>query len=336
MVEGVAFRDVLRDRFLLRSVVFLACIPSGAAVLAEVFGVESFHTVVWYAALPGYLLVATIWLAGRKGRFGDISDAIAIGVLAGFLGVIAYDVLRIPFIFFGYRIYAQNSSYGLWILDADHSTRFTEVVGWIYHFANGLMFGVMYSIWMRDRPWPWAIAWAFLLETIALVSPYGRIYHITNSALLTVVAYYGHIGYGAPLGLMTRRFAGSARTLKNLSPVYRIAASVLLAAAIVGPLVSPAAIDRDARARPAAFVVEGERLAPDWQHLRTIGWVTVRNSCAGPSDILLDARPVLRLSPCQQGTVAVTTPGVHLVALPPKGLRTKSSFILVDPVSKAP
>lgn len=336
MADRVAFGDVLRDRFLLRALVFLACIPSGGAVLAEVFGAATLHNVVWYAAVPCYVLVAAVWLMGRKGRFGDISDAIAIGLVSGFLGVIAYDVARIPFIFAGYRIFAQNSSYGLWILNADYATRFSELAGWFYHFANGMLFGVMYTIWMRDRLWLWAVAWAFLLETIALVSPYGHIYRITQSVLLTSVAYYGHIAYGAPLGLMTRRFEGSANALKTLSPVYRITAAVLLAAAILGPLVSPGNIARDARAKAGLFEVEGERLTPYWQHLRQVGSVNIKNNCSAPAAILLDAKPALNLAPCEQAALPLTTPGVHLVALAPKGLRTKSSFVLVDPVSKAP
>jgi hypothetical protein len=335
MVQTVTLSEVLRDRFWLRALVFLACIPSGGAVLTEVYGVASLHDVVWYAAVPGYLIVAAVWLIGRGGRFGDISQAIAIGAVGGFLGVIAYDVARIPFIFAGYRIFAQNSSYGLWILDADYSTRFTTLAGWIYHFANGTLFGVMYAVFMRGRHWAWAIAWAFLLETIALTSPYGRIYHITSAVLISV-AYYGHIAYGLPLGLMTRDFAASATSLADLSPVLRIVAIVLIGAAMVGPLLSPTSIAADRAARPGLFTVEGERLAPSWQRLNRGGQVLIRNNCKGPAVIIADGKPALQLAPCQQGVLAMPAAGVHLIALPPKGLRTQSSFVLVDPVSEAP
>ena len=335
-MASTPFRDVVRDRFWLRAFIFLICIPSGGAVLTEVYGLVPMHDVVWYGAVPAYLILIGIWAFNRKGPLTEISDAIAIGAIGGFLGVVAYDIARIPFVVAGYRIFAQNSSYGVWILDADYSTRFSLVAGWIFHFANGTLFGVMYSIFMRGRHWGWAIVWAFLLETIALFSPYGNIYHITASVLLMVVAYYGHVAYALPLGFMTQRWEASARWLREVSPVYKIIALVALIAAIVGPMVAPGSIAADARAEKGVFVIEGDRLTPSWQRLRQVGSVTVRNSCDRDVVILLAGEPALSLARCQEGVLSIPTPGIHLVALPAEGLRTRSSFILVEPVSAAP
>ena len=328
--------EVAKDRFWLRTFIFLICIPSGGAVLAEVFGVARLHDVFWYLAIPGYVVLTLIWFLNRNGKNAEISDSIAIGAVSGFIGVIAYDVARIPFVMFGYRIFAQNSSYGLWILDADTSTRFSEVAGWIYHFANGTLFGVMYSIFMRNRHWGWAIAWAFLLETIALTSPYGHIYQITQSLLLTSVAYYGHVAYGLPIGFMTRGFDRTTQTLRDLSLFYRIVGLVLLASAVIGPLFNPASISADRAAVKGQFQVVGDHMTPAWQHLRSTGSVTVRNSCDAPRTILLDAKPALNLAPCATGVLALTKPGVRLLAIPRGNQRTRSSFVLVDPVSETP
>src|SRR5262249_52644369 len=160
-----------------RIALFLAALPSGSAVLTEMYGVASLHDVVWFAAVPGYLVLVAVWLYARRAAQAStraLADAIIVGALGGFLGTIAYDVARIPFVMAGLRVYAPNSTYGLWILDADASSRFTETVGWAYHFANGTCFGIMYALFMRGRHWAFAVAWAFLLETIALVSPYGE------------------------------------------------------------------------------------------------------------------------------------------------------------------
>ncbi len=329
------FREVLRDRFWLRVLIFLICIPSGGAVLTEVYGLVSLHDMVWYGAVPSYVILFLIWIVNRKGPLSEISDAIAIGVVGGFLGAVAYDIARIPFIFAGYRIFAQMGSYGVWILGADHSTRFTELTGWIYHFANGVLFGVMYSIFMRGRHWGWAIAWAFLLETIALVSPYGRIYHITANSLLVVVAYYGHVAYALPLGFMTQRWERSAVALRNLSPVYGVVIAVMLAAGLVGPVVAPDAVAVDAQAQTGVFQVRGERLIPNWQRLDGPGTLTIRND-ATPKTILLAGKPALQLAANEEAVLVVPTPGIHLVAVAGEGLRTHSSFVLVDPVSATP
>jgi hypothetical protein len=327
---------VLQDFPYSRIAIFLVCIFSGGAVLAEVYGVASLHDVFWFAAVPTYIVLPILWAVWRGGRRAEISDAIAIGAVGGFLGTIAYDVARIPFVFAGYRIFAQNASYGLWILDADYSTRFSLVLGWIYHFANGTLFGVMYAVFMRDRHWAWAIAWAFLLETIALVSPYGHIYHITESPFLTVVAYYGHVAYALPLGFMVKNWSATAQKLRNISPVYQIAVPLIVAAAIVGPLIAPDRVRTDAEARKSTFVITGSHLEPSWQRLSGPGPVRLRNSCDGHATILLDAAPVTQIQPCGWGTVMVRTPGIHLITLPAKGFRTHSSFILVEAVSETP
>lgn len=68
------FRDVVRDRFWLRAFIFLICIPSGGAVLTEVYGLVPMHDVVWFGAVPAYLILFGIWALNRKGPLSEISD----------------------------------------------------------------------------------------------------------------------------------------------------------------------------------------------------------------------------------------------------------------------
>jgi hypothetical protein len=78
-------------------------------------------------------------------------------------------------------------------------------------------------------------------------------------------------------------------------------------------------------------------MSPSWQHLRRPGAVTVQNSCDGGRTILLNGKPVLQLAPCASGVVALPQPGVNLLAIPRADHgRTRSSFVLVDPVSQSP
>lgn len=334
---GIGLVDIFRQKhFALRTFIFIICMTSGGAVLTEVYGIAPLGKVVWFAAIPTYVILIVLWAGLLRGPRHEIADAIAIGAVGGFLGVIAYDVARIPFVFAGYRIFAQNSSYGLWILDAPYSTRFSLVAGWMYHFLNGTLFGVMYAVFLRGRHWLWAIVWAFLLETIALVSPYGPIYHITRSNFLMIVAYYGHVAYALPLGLMVQHWDKSAHWLRATSPTFRTAVAVVLLAAIVGPLVTPAQIAADARARVGVFRVEGATLTPQWQRLDKVGPVTIENSCDRPVTVLLNGKPALNLAQCASGQIAMPAPGIHLVALPAQGLRTVSSFVLTEPVSQTP
>ena len=256
--------------FALRVVLFLVCLPSANAVLAEVYGVASLHDVVWFLAMPSYAILVAAWLFTRGSpnpALRRISEALVIGAVGGFVATVVYDVIRIPFVLGGMRVYVPNDTYGLWILNASASSRFTETVGWAYHFANGTTFGIMYALFMRGRHWAFGIVWAFLLETIALISPYGAIYHLAGDPWKIAIAYYGHVGYGVPLGLMVQYWDRSAAVLGGLPRAARLAIAGLFVAAIVGSLTSRTAREVDARTQPRTFMIENGQLEPDWLRL---------------------------------------------------------------------
>jgi hypothetical protein len=316
---------------------FLACLPSGSAVLTEVYGVLSLRDCFWFLAVPGYLVLAATWWFGRNAReewVRELSDAVAIGAVGGFLATVAYDVVRIPFVMSGIRVYVPNSTYGLWILDADFSTRLTETVGWFYHFANGTAFGIMYALFMRGRHWFFAVVWACLLETIAIFSPYAVVYQLAGKPYIIAIAYFGHVAYGLPLGFMVQRWAGSAAYLRNLPPIGRIALVAILLASVVGSLTYPRDIADPAR-KANAFVVEGGGLAPDWLRLRKAGPIFLKNGCGGPSTVVLNGAELPPLAPCEEREVAIAEPGIAQLYAKSASFRSHSSFVLVDPVAQA-
>jgi hypothetical protein len=341
MVEpaAAAIETSAGTRLLLaRCMLLLACVPSGGAVLAESYGIASLHDVFWFFAVPGYLILVGAWLVTWRSKHPTarpIADALAIGSVGGFLATIAYDLARMPFVLAGFRLFATNSTYGLWILDASMSSRFTEAAGWFYHFANGTTFGIMYALFMRGRHWAFGVAYAFLLETIAFVSPYGRIYHVVGNPLLMTIAYYGHFAYGLPLGFMVQHWDATIRYLRGIPmPIYG-AAAVVLASAVVGPLYSPVERDVDARARAGVFAVDDDRLLPAWQRLPGPGQITIRNSCAGARTVVVDNVRTLPLAPCEEGILDLSVAGIHQLYIQKEG-RTMSSYVLVDPVAAAP
>ncbi len=316
---------------------FLACLPSGSAVLTEVYGVASLHDVVWYLAVPGYLILAATWWLTRNSPeewVRELADAIAIGAVGGVLATVAYDVVRIPWVMSGIRVYVPNSTYGLWILNAEYSTRFTETLGWIYHFANGTAFGIMYALFMRGRHWFWAIVWACLLETIAIVSPYAIVYQLAGKPYIIAIAYVGHVAYGIPLGLMVQHWGASAAWLRNLPPIGRIALIVVLAASVIGSLTVPEQVGDKGR-KVNGFIVEGGGLVPDWVRLRKPGPIYLKNGCAGPSTVVLNGTALPPFAPCEEREVAIPDEGIARLHAVSPSFRSHSSFVLVDPVAQS-
>lgn len=288
---------------------------------------------LWISVACGVALLG-IWVGARRAGWRWLVEALEVGFLAGLLGTLAYDLVRVPFHLAGQRIFAPIGAYGVWILDADASSRYTHIVGWVYHFSNGITFGMMYSLWMRGRHWAWGIVWAFLLETIAVTSPFGRVFSLWGNYEALAIAYAGHVAYGLPLGLCVQHWDTTVRWITNLPSLVLMGLLLLAAAATGGPLVSPALRERDARTVVRQFRVEGYRLNPDFQRIERGGVITFENSDSSEAIIGTGKSQVIKLGPRQSQQVKFDAAGVHRVHVHTTG-RSRSSFILVEPVEHA-
>jgi len=319
---------------LLRIGLFLACAPSGGALLWKVYGLGSMSEAMFRAALPCAAILMLAWLwARRTGRRRLVED-INLGLLGGLLGTIGYDLVRVPFAMMGRRIFAPISAYGLWILDAPLSDRFTEVVGWSYHFYNGICFGIMYALFLRGRHWIWAVLWAFLLETIAVVSPFARIFSLSGNYGAIALAYAAHVDYGAPLGAIVRNGSSVARWMSGLPRFFPAAPLILAAAAVAGPLTAPSWIERDSAARAGEFVIGGTSLHPDWLRINRGDAIIMTNPGTGPHAVEVRDGPCVAVSAGSRESLSFPEPGVFQVFVR-TDRRTRSSFVIVEPAEEA-
>ena len=75
------------------------------------------------------------------------------------MGTIGYDLFRLPFVASGLRVLAPIDSYGVLLLDAHTSSPLSGFAGWVYHFSNGIGFGIAYAaVALGRRRWYWAVA----------------------------------------------------------------------------------------------------------------------------------------------------------------------------------
>src|SRR5205823_8985267 len=85
-----------------------------------------------------------------------------------------------------------------------------QLIGWLYHFSNGVTFGVMYLAMIGDatrRHWLWAVVMAVGLELAMLFTPYPGMFGIAVSAAFVAVTLAAHLIFGIVLGLTCRRLA---------------------------------------------------------------------------------------------------------------------------------
>ncbi len=186
-----------------RSALFLStCFVSIGALLSHLG--DGPRMLGW--ALIGFPLAAGTmlgaWLWAWRDDDTDFLLRIRVGLVGGLLGTIGYDLFRIPFDIAGANTLAPIRVYGLWTTGSSGSTLWTDLAGFSYHLSNGVTFAWIYAIVMLRRHWAWAIGWGLLLETLAVLSPFGEVFAIRKATYGLVLAYLGHVWYGLPLGLL--------------------------------------------------------------------------------------------------------------------------------------
>jgi hypothetical protein len=323
------------DSFLLRVVCFVACISPVGALLAKVYGLASMQLVTIVIVMPCCVGLIGVWVWSLRTKRDFLSTALTLGVLGGLFGSLCYDLARVPFqLLMGMRVFMPISAFGVWLAEAPISSRWSEVLGWAYHYSNGISFGIMYALFMRGRHWGWAIVWAFLLETIAVVSPFAEIFGLSGNYHALAVAYWGHVAFGLTFGWLIYRWDQTSDWLSSVPASTKWSGALLASTALLWPLLAPTNIQRDARARKGEFRVEGPRLNPDILRVQYGESIRIYNS--GPtavSVLIKDTGTRMRIGNGKSTTVSFSKVGIYQIFVETKR-RTRSSFIMVEPVER--
>ncbi|MCI0397235.1 MAG: hypothetical protein L0332_02435 [Chloroflexi bacterium] len=322
------------DSFWLRVVCLLLCIPSGGALLAKVYGLASLQFVTLAIFLPGVVVLIVLWRWARRHGREYPANAVVIGFWGGLLGTLAYDVARLPFLLLGQRVFAPINVYGVWLAEAATSSRFSDVLGWAYHFSNGITFGLMYALFMRRQHWLWAILWGLVLETIAVLSPFAPIFNLSGNTYALGIAYLGHVAYGLPLGWLVYRWDNVRHWLDQAPPWLSWAGLGLAALLVAVPLVWPAWVARDGRTAPGTLRLEGDRLNPGWVRLERGDSVRLWNPESQPAVVIVKTSDtVVPLAAGGQEPLSFEKTGIYQIYVETEG-RTHSSFAIVEPVEE--
>jgi hypothetical protein len=206
-----------------RTVIFLLAASSIWCLLAEMYGWCSMRTFTLWILIPATVLLYALAIWDRAGGDRTLWRGVLIGSIAGLLGAIAYDIFRLPFVFSHswhlggivpqMPLYMVFPRFGAMILgqpvEQPSYSLAAHVIGWIYHFSNGITFGVMYVALLGTpsrRSWWWGVLLATGVETGLLISPYGRFFGIVVGPLFVVVTLVAHLIFGAVMGWTTQRW----------------------------------------------------------------------------------------------------------------------------------
>jgi hypothetical protein len=212
-----------------RTIVFLLAATSIACLLVEFYQLcpmRSFALWIFFPACVALLFLAAL---SRAKSDGQLYRAVLIGIVAGLIAAIAYDIFRIPFVFAKQwhiasvvppmNLFKVFPRFGAMILNQplEQTTYSTEaqVVGWLYHFSNGATFGAMYMALVGDvtkRSWLWAVLMATGIELAMLLTPYPGFFGIPLTTVFVIVTLTAHLIFGVLMGLSSRKMVSQLRT----------------------------------------------------------------------------------------------------------------------------
>lgn len=178
---------------------------SGAAVIAHAFGPVGMRYSAPFVVLPAaFILVALIlYSRGRSGQVAVLSDRLVAGALWGFLATVAYDAIRPIVVWalgFSTDPFKAIPIFGALILDRPAQEGAAIALGWVYHFWNGITFGMMFALVRPRGGWLAGLVWGLSLELFMLaVYPTFIGIRLSDPAFF-VTSFVGHATWGLVLG----------------------------------------------------------------------------------------------------------------------------------------
>ena len=211
-----------------RAIVFILACTSIACLLSEFYRFCPMRAFTLFVFLPALTGLAALMVADLVWGDRQLWRGAMIGIVSGLTAAVAYDLFRLPFVCA--RVWGIDSivpplnlfkvfpAFGAMILGeptAQTDYSFSAYwVGWIYHFSNGMTFGVMFVAWLGEiakKRWIWGMAMAVGLELGMLLTPYPNVFGIPITAAFVGVTLAAHLLFGATMGLTARRLTSTSR-----------------------------------------------------------------------------------------------------------------------------
>jgi hypothetical protein len=204
--------------------VFVLAATSIACLLTDFYRLCPMRTFTLFIFLPALFALAALAVADRVCGDRGLWRGLVIGIVSGILAAVAYDVFRLPFVFA--KAWAIDSvipqlnlfkvfpAFGALILglpaEPAHYSAAAHLIGWAYHFSNGMTFGVMFVAALGELTgsrWLWGVAMAVALELGMLLTPYPRMFGIPVTASFVGVTLAAHVIFGVVMGMSARWLA---------------------------------------------------------------------------------------------------------------------------------
>ncbi|QQR55190.1 hypothetical protein IPG41_01350 [Candidatus Peregrinibacteria bacterium] len=276
-------------------------------LLGFLYGAAPMHVLGRWVLLPSLLLISLLWFWAYKKGLKSIHEAMFLGLIGGFVGTLGYDLVRIPMHFFGFNPFPPIQSYGMYLLNVQSSTVLSDLTGLFYHFSNGITFAWIYSLVMKNKSIGWAVLWGLLLETLAVLTPFGAIYGIRTAYKALAIAYGAHLFYGFPLGWFCEKPLLLRQRLNRIFPY------IMLATLVVGLFFWEAwHLGRGEQVPANTILVREDFISETWTRSEVGQMLTVKNELEEVLDFeILGITERMSLSPGDSVAIEMDTVGLH-------------------------
>lgn len=196
-----------RSRAEPRDIVVLVALAgaSGAGVVAHAFGWMSLRYSSLFVVVPSLIvLVSIVFLRrGHADRVRILGDRVLYGAMWGLIATLVYDVVR-PLIVavagFHFNPYKAMPIFGSLITGRPRDDALAIAVGWMYHFWNGIGFGVMFALVRPHGGWLAGLIWGIGLQ-LFMMAVYPEFLDARLDDLgFMVTGMLGHALWGVTLG----------------------------------------------------------------------------------------------------------------------------------------
>ena len=196
----------------LRLRVLLIGLPlaGGAGLVLHILAATALPLGIAGLAVLGAAVWLTVTLRLRPEARRGLYQRARVGIAAGFAGTIAYDLARygVTALFsLSFQPFHVFNVFGELFIGAGHREVTLFGVGFLYHLSNGTLFGVVYTLMIREPTWRTGALWGVALE-LCMAALYPSWLRIQMLAEFLEVSAIGHVVYGSVLGLVASRRLG--------------------------------------------------------------------------------------------------------------------------------
>ncbi|HKI87305.1 MAG TPA: DUF6789 family protein [Thermoanaerobaculia bacterium] len=162
--------------------------------------------------VPSVVLLIVVLILAIARHHRRLSNRILAGAAAGLIATFGLEVIRATSFHLGGMPGDMPQLLGVLLTDRFMlgPSALSTTLGYLYHFWNGISFGIVFAVLFGRKPILWALVYAQLIGIGFLLSPAVKAMGIgfmgSQMPAMPLTVVLAHLAYGVILGLLAKRW----------------------------------------------------------------------------------------------------------------------------------